>query len=78
MHTGAGRELGGPLTEGRCVRPAGGAYARGLAWGPAAGGRALLFVGSWDGTVDAHTVDLASLSTAPKAPPADESALKRC
>ncbi len=43
------------------VRPAGGAYAHGLAWGAAAGGVAPLFVGAWDGELACSLIDLAAL-----------------
>ncbi len=43
------------------VRPAGGAYAHGLAWGAAEGGVAPLFVGAWDGELACSLIDLAAL-----------------
>ena len=44
----------------RSVRPPGGAYAHGLAWGPSlnADGRTPLFVGAWDGCLSCNMIDL--------------------
>ena len=44
----------------RSVRPLGGAYAHGLAWGPSlsADGHSPLFVGAWDGSLSCSMIEL--------------------